>query len=116
MDFDFYQSEYMMGDIPDEATFRPLALRAERQLQRYEQIYTVTAKGPKDRRMAVCAMADALYGFQQAMSGAAVSSSSVGSVSTSFKVPELDVSSKAQNKELYQCACLYLDIARGCGR
>ena len=66
--------------------------------------------------MAVCAMADALYYFETAANGGAVTSSSIGSVSSSQQAPEVDVSAKAQNRELYRCASLYLDIYRGCGQ
>lgn len=112
--FDFYQSEYEGNVIPDEATFRALAREAEAQLRRYERIYTV--EGDKDAKSrAICAMAESLYGFQVAQSGGAVASTSVGSVSTSYAVAEVDASPKAQGQELYRRASLYLDIRRGCG-
>lgn len=115
VDFEFYQTAYQGNDIPDESTFRPLRERAERTLRRYEAIYTVRAPQKCAKAMAVCAMADALYRFTEDQGGK-VSSATVDNVSTSYKVPDVDLSAKAQSRELYRCACLYLDISRGCGR
>ena len=47
--------------------------------------------------------------------GGAVQSASIGSVSVSYgSGNSVDVSAKGQSRELYRCACLYLDIYRGC--
>lgn len=114
VDFNFYQTVYQGSAIPTEEEFRELSREAEAQLRRYERIYTVTG-GSKAKSMAICAMSDSLYGFQTAQSGGVVTSSSVGSVSTSYQVAAVDVSAKAQSQELYRRACIYLEISRGCG-
>lgn len=115
-EYAFYKDSYLGGSIP-EADFPRLAKRAEAQLQRYKRIYTVQAPEKNSEDMALCAMADALYYFECAQNGEGgpVSSASIGSVSVSYGgMSGVDVSPKAQAKELYRCACLYLDIYRGC--
>lgn len=114
----FYTAEYGGDGIPDEETFDRLAKRAAAQLARYRRIYTVTAPEGDSERMAICAMADALYYFECAQNGTGgpVSSASIGSVSVSYDASgSVDVSPAAQARELYRAASLYLDIYRGCG-
>ena len=114
----FYMVEYGGDGIPDEETFDRLAKRADAQLARYRRIYTVTAPENDSERMALCAMADALYYFACAQNGTGgpVSSASIGSVSVSYGASgSVDVSPAAQARELYRAASLYLDIYRGCG-
>ena len=114
----FYTGEYGGDGIPDEETFDGLAKRAAAQLARYRRIYTVTAPEDDSERMALCAMADALYYFACAQNGTGgpVSSASIGSVSVSYGASgSVDVSPAAQARELYRAASLYLDIYRGCG-
>jgi hypothetical protein len=116
-DYKFYTGTYLGNSIP-EADFPRLAKRAEEQLSRYKRIYTVTAPGADSEDMALCAMADALYYFETAQNGTAgpVASASIGSVSVSYGAAgAVDLSARGQVKELYRCACLYLDIYRGCG-
>lgn len=124
VDYDFYIGTFRGGSISveDWPTFEA---RAADQLGRYKRIYTVTApEGSVDAEsMAICAMADTLYFYAVAQSGSAggggVSSVSVGSVATSYGNPvavsALDVSPKAQTRELYRVACQYLDFYRGVG-
>lgn len=111
-DYQFYTETYMGGSIPVE-DFPRLAARAGEQLARYQRLYRVTAPEPDSEDKAVCAMADALYYFETAAN--TPQSSSIGSVSSS-QGTAVDVSPKAQARELYRCACLYLDIYRGCRR
>lgn len=114
--YDFYVSRYLGNSITDELEFLAFEARASDQLERYKRIYTVTAPTKDSEDMAICAMADALYFFDTAQSGGLVTSSSIGSVSTSYGTAgKVDVSPKAQERELYRCACLYLDIYRGVG-
>lgn len=108
-DYTFYTSTFMGGSIP-ESDFPRLAARATEQLNRYKRIYTVTAPDENSEDMAICAMADALYYFEIAANEP--QSASVGSVSSS-RGTAVDISPKAQSKELYRCATLYLDIYRG---
>lgn len=112
-DYEFYTGIYLGDSIP-EAEFPRLAKRAGEQLSRYKRMYAVTAPEPHSEDMAMCAMADALYYYEIAQNGGIVTSSSIGSVSSS-RGAAIDVSPKAQASELYRCACLYLSIYRGCG-
>lgn len=114
-DYGFYVAAYLGGSIP-EADFPRLSKRAGEQLARYKRLYRVTSPDGDSEDMAVCAMADALYYFETAQNGGIVTSASIGSVSSGQKAPEVDISPKAQARELYRCACLYLDVYRGVGR
>lgn len=110
VDYAFYKGTYWGDGIPEQE-FQRLAQRAAEQLARYERVYRVTGD-QMAHDQAVCAMADALYYFETVQN--APQSSSIGSVSSSQGT--VDASPKAQSAELYRCACLYLDIYRGCGR
>ena len=120
--YDFYKDTFMGGSITFEE-WPMYEARAREQLERYKRIYTVTA--PKDapcaEDKAVCAMADALAYFVAAQNGGGgpVSSASIGSVSVSYGGASwnngMDLSPKGQERELFRCACLYLDIYRGVG-
>lgn len=113
-DYAFYTDEYLGGSIP-ENQIRRLAKRAQEQLAWYKRIYRVTAPDDRAEAFAICAMADAMYFYECAQNGeTAVSSASIGSVSVSYgNAGKVDLSSKAQEAELYSCACRYLDIYRG---
>lgn len=117
--YEFYKSAYLGGSIP-EAEFPRLAKRAGEQLARYKRIYTVTAPAADSEDMAVCAMAEALYGFELIANGegGAVQSASIGSVSVGYGSggsQAVDLTPAGQAKELYRCASLYLEIYRGVG-
>lgn len=115
VEYDFYMNDYRGSSI-SENEWLIYEKRAAEQLARYKRIYTVKAPGENAEAFAVCAMADALYGFTLIANGegGAVSSASIGSVSVSYgSAGSVDISPKAQAKELYRCACLYLDIYRG---
>ena len=121
VDFEFYIATYRGGSL-SETEFPHYATRAQAQLDRYKRIYTVTTTEdtPDAEKMAVCAMAEALHGFDLIANGegGAIQSASIGSVSTSFGnagSAAVDVSPKGQARELYRLACLYLDIYRGVG-
>ena len=120
-DYEFYRSRYNGGSIPDDE-WADYETRAMAQLNRYKRIYTVAVPQdePDAEKLAVCAMADAMHNFDLIASGecGAVQSVSIGSVSTSFGgngSNAADVSTSGQAKELYRCACMYLDIYRGVG-
>lgn len=118
-DYAFYTGTYMGGSIP-EADFPRLAKRAGEQLARYKRIYTVTAPDASSEDMAVCAMAEAVYGFELITNGegGAVQSASIGSVSVGYASggsQAVDMTPAGQARELYRTACLYLDIYRGVG-
>lgn len=117
VDFKFYTDTYRGSSVP--ASDWPLfEARAAEQLARYKRIYTVTVPYENAESMAVCAMAEALAYFTAAQNGAGgvVTSASIGSVSVSYGgAIAVDLSPKAQERELYRCACRYLDIYRGVG-
>lgn len=116
-DYEFYLNKYMGDSIAGDDFYR-LIKRAEEQLAHYKRIYTVTAQEENSEYMALCAMADALAYYEAALNGAggAVSSASIGSVSVSYAgtASAADLSQEAQAAELFRCACMYLDIYRGC--
>lgn len=114
VDYSYYTGTFLGNSIPETA-FPRLAKRAVEQLDRYKRVYRVTAPQEDSERMAVCAMADALYYFETAANGGIITSASIGSVSSSMQASQVDISPKAQAKELYRCARQYLDIYRGCG-
>lgn len=119
LDYDFYLNVYRGGVIP-ETEWPQYQARAAEQLARYRRIYTVTDPGPDGASMAVCAMAEALHSFDLLLSGEGgpVQSASIGSVSTSYggsAAQSVDLSPRGQARELYRCACQYLDIYRGAG-
>lgn len=118
VDYGFYIGTFYGCSISHEEW--PLfEARATEQLARYKRIYTVTAAAENAEAMAICAMADALAYFVAAQNGTggAVASASIGSVSISYGNAggAVDLSPKGQAKELYRCACRYLDIYRGVG-
>lgn len=113
-DYDYYTNKYLGSSIP-ENEFPFLANRSAVQLEKYKRMYTVNSSNTESEMMAICAMADAMYSIILAQNGtSAVSSASIGSVSISYGSPQgLDLSTKGQSREIYQAACLYLDIYRG---
>lgn len=112
-DYSFYEKQYFGNSIPSDV-FPRLVKRAGDQLARYKRLYSVT--GDEDaEKMAICAMADALYYYETAANGGLVTSSSIGSVSSSVAAPAVDLGEKAQSRELYRCASIYLEIYRGVG-
>ena len=115
VDLEFYMNVYHGESIPQDS-WAEYETRAAAQLSRYKRIYTVKAPEENSEAFAVCAMADALYGFDLIANGegGAVQSASIGSVSVNYgSSNSTDISPKAQARELYRCACMYLDICRG---
>lgn len=118
VDYEFYLTVYRGSSISMDE-WAAAEREASATLARYKRIYKVTT--PPDsfdaESMAVCAMAEALVFNAQAEAGmGAVSSASIGSVSTSYAgASGVDMSAKAQAKRVYNACALYLDIYRGCG-
>jgi len=117
--YDFYRNVYH-GSAVSDAEWAAYSARAVDQLARYKRVYTVTAPGPDSEAMALCAMAEALYGFDLLANGEGgpIQSASIGSVSVSYgglAGQSLDLSPRGREKELYRCASRYLDIYRGAG-
>ena len=113
IDYDFYRGQYGSNVVPEQE-FMLFAREAQAQLDRYKRIYQVTAPQEDSEKLAVCAMLDALYYYSQAQNGELTASVKIGSVSSSgVQTAQPDTSPAAQEKELYRCARLYLDIYRG---
>lgn len=117
--YTYYTNKYQGGSIPKEE-WSGYERRAAAQLARYKRIYTVASPDgvPDAEELAICAMAEALYSFDLIANGEGgpVQSASIGSVSVNYgglSGTAIDISPKGQAKELYRCACLYLDIYRG---
>ena len=90
--------------------------RAEDVLRRYEHYYILSEFVENGRKLAVCAMAEAIAYFETAQNGrGGMRFASVGTVSVSGKgvYSAVDISPAAQERELYRCATTYLDIYRG---
>ena len=112
VEYEFYRDTYGGDSVPQQE-FKAYARDAAAALERYRRIYTVTPLAENSEQMAMCAMIDALYYFTMVQNGGLSASVSVGSVSTSKALSALpDISPKAQSRELYRCALLYLDINR----
>ena len=117
--YTFYTNKYRGGSI-SKGEWPGYERRAAAQLARYKRIYTVSSPEgvPDAEELSICAMAEALYSFDLIANGEGgpVQSASIGSVSVSYggvSDAAIDISAKGQAKELYRCACLYLDIYRG---
>ena len=111
VDFDFYCGCYLGSRIPQKA-FPEMASRAQAALDRFKGIYRVVSSGPEAEKMALCAMAEAVYGAKQNRSG--VASATVGSVSVRYE--DSGSRNRALWRELYEQASIYLDIYRGAGQ
>ena len=103
--YEFYVNQYLGVTIP-EKFFPGMAAKAERVLNRFKQAYRVESSGCEAEALAVCAMAESLW--QDRNDG--LSSASVGNVSVRYETDR-----KALRRELYEKACIYLDIYRGVG-
>ena len=109
-DFSFYTDVYLGSAIPEKA-FPGMAQRARESLTRLQRIYQVTVPGEDSLKMAICAMAEALYAHAKRRGG--VTSASVGEVSVRYESGER--AERLLQRELYEKASIYLDISRGVG-
>lgn len=107
-DFGFYEGVYLGCAIPEKA-FPGMAARAREALERFQNIYRVTIPGEESRKMAICAMAEAIYAASKRGSG--VSAASVGEVSVRYESGRS--AARSLQRELYDRASIYLDISRG---
>ena len=115
VEYSFYTDTYLGGSI-SETEWSVFEARAAEQLDRLKRTYTVNAPNETAESMAICAMADAINFFSAAVNGGQITSASIGSVSTGrVSTNAVDISPKAQAKELYRCAANYLEIYRGVG-
>ena len=110
VDYKFYEHTYFGTTIPDKA-FPAVAAQAAAALDRFCRIYTVAEHGEETRKMAICAMAEAIYAANRRRGG--VTAASMGNVSVRYENGEH--ANKSLQRELYQQASVYLDIYRGVG-
>ena len=104
-DFEFYTQIYLGDRIPQKQFDRCMA-RAKEALACMDRRHTVTG-AQEERRLALCAMAEAVY---DACCRGSVVSASTGSLSVRYE------SGKQRLwRELYEKAGIYLDICRGVG-
>lgn len=108
VDYKFYEHTYLGNAIPEKA-FPPAAAQAAAALDRLCRIYTVAEHGEETKKMAICAMAEAIYAASRRKAG--VTAASVGSMSVRYENGEH--ANKSLQRELYQKASIYLDIYRG---
>ena len=105
-DFSFYTQEYLGADIPQNQFDRCMA-RAKEALAAMERRYTVTG-GTAERKLALCAMAEAVYKLEKRRG---VVSAAAGSVSVRYG----EQSPRQLWRELFEQAAIYLEISRGVG-
>lgn len=113
--YEFYTNNFKGSTISAD-NWDTIEREASTKLSQYKRKYTVISPDDNSEAMAVCAMAEAIDYFEVAQNGTgAVQSASIGSVSVSYgnTAAGVDLSLKGREKELYRCACLYLDIYRG---
>lgn len=108
VDYTFYVNCYLGSAIPEKA-FATAAAQAAAALERICRIYTVAQCGEDTRKMAICAMAEAVYAYSRRKTG--VTATSVGNVSVRYENGEH--AEKSLQRELYRKAAIYLDIYRG---
>ncbi len=107
VDYDFYVNTYLGSAVPEQM-FPALQVQAKSALEKIERSCQVSG-GEDSRKMALCAMAETLYAYSKRRGG--VVSSKVGSVSVGYESGKH--THKALWQELYQQACIYLDVYRG---
>ena len=104
--YEFYVNQYLGTAIPEKA-FSGVENQAKQVLNRFKQVYRVESSGPEAEAMAICAMAETLW--QNRNKGLA--SASIGNVSVRYETDR-----KVLRRELFDKACIYLDIYRGVGQ
>lgn len=102
IDYDFYVNSYMGAMIPEKA-FAGAAVRAAQALNRIKRQYQVLKCDTVSEKMALCAMAEELYGSRRQ----GISSATMGSVSVRYS------SDSGCQRRLLEKARIYLDIYRG---
>lgn len=111
VDYDFYVNSYLGSAIPETA-FSGMVARAQQALQRFKRIYQVVPCGDTSEKMALCAMAEAAYGYTARQNG--VVSATVGGVSVRYE--DSLHTQRALDRLLFQQARIYLDFYRGVAR
>lgn len=89
-DYAYYRETYLGEDIPETA-FPRCIRRAAAELARMRDVYAVAPRPGLDpdeaEAMALCAIADAVYEFDQEDEARGLSGMTVGSVSESYTAP-----------------------------
>jgi len=106
--YEFYKDSYLGSAIPENA-FSGVAARGAAALQKMKRIYEIRSGGEMAEKLAVCAMAEAIY--QHTDGKQEVLQATVGEVSVRYSDPGEE--KKNLSRELYRRACIYLDIYRG---
>ena len=106
--YDFYVNSFMGSAVP-EKDFSGAAARAAAVLERFLRIYRVGEYTEEAKKMALCAMAEAVYMGAKRQNG--VTAQSVGNVSVRYENTE--AADKALMRELYNRAAVYLPFFRG---
>ena len=97
VDYEFYLNDYLGSAIPEKA-FSGVAAQARHWLECFKSNYRVVSSGRSAEKLAMCAMAEALWSRR---SGELVFSGSKSG------------ERQALGRELYEKASIYLDIYRG---
>ena len=105
-DYQFYQEVFCGWRIP-QSKFRSCMARAKAWLDGLERCCTVVAYGPESRKMALCAIGEALYDHAKQGQYETVS---LGGVSVRYEKNKASLQHR-----LLQSACGYLEIYRGVG-
>lgn len=109
VDYDFYANGYLGSLIPEKA-FAELSTRAEEHLNALRRKYRVSTPDRASEKMAICAMAEVLYGYRGKRAG--VTAATVGGVSVRYD----GAYENRMHRELLRQAGIYLDIYRGVGK
>ena len=101
-DYEFYTADYLGEKIPQES-FEHFILRAARQLERYKSMFDVRPRtGLREAEAcALCAMADAMFAFEDEDKRCRVVSASVGSVSETYAAPPQLCAETVRSREGY---------------
>ena len=101
-DYSFYTDTYL-GELIPQKSFGEVMARAQDTLTRYKRIYTVTSDGTESEKMALCAMAEAIYKNRRREG---IHSASAGEVTVRY------TADRKQARAVYDAARIYLDIRR----
>ena len=105
VDYTFYTTVYLGSAIPEKA-FPGVAAQAGAELDRIKRYCTVKNGGEEAEKLAICAMAEAIY---ECRKHPGVRSASLGGVSVSYE-------GRDTSRAARRAAEIYLDIYRGVGR
>ena len=106
IDYDFYVNSYLGSTIPEQA-FGEMAARAVDALARMRRHYRVIAGDAVSEKMALCALAEAIYSHKGRNAG--VTAATVGGVSVRYE------GSRSLQRRLLDAVKIYLDVYRGAG-